>query len=165
MSLRYQARMVPGADLRFKPRCTPRTAPAPACRCDSEVVGDEHPSALERIQQRHRSTRWLAAIPPRPQRRVMNSARQTQGLLLRRRRTDSLRSQLPRRRARGQPFGSEKNDYRNQLPPRVWSLKARCASHPPLRFAKRHPRATRDACSFTCQLMRSFSWMASTRKA
>jgi transposase len=31
--------------------------------------------------------------------------------------------------------------------------KARCASHPPLRFAQRHPRATRNACPLTCQLM------------
>jgi hypothetical protein len=30
---------------------------------------------------------------------------------------------------------------------------ARCASHPPFRFAKRHPRATRNACPLTCQLM------------
>src|ERR1700738_4231725 len=32
-------------------------------------------------------------------------------------------------------------------------LQARCASHPPFRFAKRHPRATRNACPLTCQLM------------
>src|ERR1700730_4244505 len=32
-------------------------------------------------------------------------------------------------------------------------LQARCASHAPFRFAKRHPRATRNACPLTCQLM------------
>src|ERR1700738_1386942 len=31
--------------------------------------------------------------------------------------------------------------------------KARCASRPPLRFGKCHPRATRYACPLTCQLM------------